>query len=287
MFRHAADRMPISVIMALFAVDLAVYALVDAPAWLLLWTLVGIIPKAHVCAWNHHHQHSAVFSRTWQNRLLELVYALQTGVTSQAWMLHHTIGHHTNYRDQALDEARWLGDDGRAMGAARFTLVTTLTAYPRAWRVGRDYPKIRRTFTWMLVVTLALLALLVSLRPLPALFVFVLPMAISLVVTVWATHSHHTGNSTESHFVASNNITAPAYNILTGNLGYHTAHHLKPGVHWSKLPGLHARIANQIPETCYLPAWYETSRRSSVRDEIGGRGLSLEDAIEPQPDTAG
>jgi len=39
---------------------------------------------------------------------------------------------------------------------------------------------------------------------------------------------------------------------LSGNLGYHTAHHYKPGVHWSKLPELHAKIADRIPDDCYL-----------------------------------
>lgn len=282
MFRYAADRLPIAIIMALFSVDVAVYALVDHPALLFLWTLVGIIPKAHVCAWNHHHQHVAVFTRDWANRLLEIVYALQTGVTSQAWMLHHTLGHHPNYRDQSRDEARWMGDDGEPMGALRFTVITTLTAYTRAWRVGASYPKIRRTFAWMFVVTMAVVAGLVAYRPVAGLFVFVLPMVISLVLTVWATYAHHTGNSTESHFVASNNITARAYNVLTGNLGYHTAHHYKPGVHWSKLPELHARIADRIPAECYNTAWYQRSRPAV--EEEAPRGLRLEDAIEPQPD---
>jgi fatty acid desaturase len=118
--------------------------------------------------------------------------------------------------------------------------------------VSRRYPKHRRVFLAMGAVTLAIVAALVIARPLAALFVFVLPMAISLYLTAWATYSHHAGKPTSSHFEACNNIVHRRYNLLTGNLGYHTAHHYKPGVHWSKLPALHASIAHRIPDDCYL-----------------------------------
>ena len=200
-----------------------------------------------------------MFQQTLLNRALELMYALQTGITSNAWVLHHSIGHHKNYLDQSKDESRWQRDDGSVMNELEYTLEVGLTAYPRAWEVGRHFPKQRRVFLWMGVLTLALVAGLVAYRPLPALCVFVLPMVISLFLTAWATYSHHTGRSTVSHFAASNNILHRGYNVLTGNLGYHTAHHYKPGVHWSRLPALHAEIAHLIPANAYLTPglpWY-------------------------------
>ena len=41
------------------------------------------------------------------------------------------------------------------------------------------------------------------------------------------------------------------YNIFTGNLGYHTAHHVKPGLHWSMLPEFHKSIEDKIPAHLY------------------------------------
>jgi fatty acid desaturase len=48
----------------------------------------------------------------------------------------------------------------------------------------------------------------------------------------------------------------PVFNLCTGNLGYHTAHHVKPGLHWSRLPEYHATIAHKIPAHLYLKAGF-------------------------------
>lgn len=271
LFRYREDRLPIAVILAFFAFDVLVYLRTDSVAWLAAWTLVGILPKGHICAWNHHHQHVNVFEPSVFNRLLEIVYALQTGITSNAWVLHHSLGHHVHYLDQAKDESRWRRSDGSSMGEVEYSLEVAATAYPRAWEVGRKYPKQRRVFLFMGILTLAIVAALVVARPVAALFVFVLPMVISLIFTAWATYGHHAGKSTESHFVACNNILHRGYNAVTGNLGYHTAHHYKPGVHWSRLPEVHASIGHKVPADCYytpgLPwCWGQTQTRPATRE---------------------
>jgi fatty acid desaturase len=251
-FRHAADRAPVAAILAVFAVDLAIYSTVDSVLWLLCWTVLGAIVKGHVCAWNHHHQHVPTFESTLLNRALELVYGLQTGITSHTWVLHHVVGHHMDYLDQDRDESRWRARDGRVMGVVEYSLEVALTAYPRAYEVSKRFPRFRGPFLRMGALTLAVVVGLVGYRPIPALFVFVLPMIVSLVLTSWATHSHHSGKPTSDHLLASNNILHRGYNVLTGNLGYHTAHHVRPGLHWSKLPELHAKLEADIPDDCYL-----------------------------------
>ncbi len=252
LFRYPEDRSPIALIALFFACDVAVYALVDSPLVLALWVLLGIVPRGGVCAFNHHHQHLSVFRLPILNRALELMYGLQTGITSHGWVLHHALGHHVNYLDQRVDESRWRRSSGRTMREAEYTLIVGATAYLRAARVARRTARYGRTFLIMTALTLAIAAALVVARPLPGLVVFVVPMVGMLFFTAWATYTHHAGKKTTSHFVASNNIVHRSYNVLTGNLGYHTAHHYRPGIHWSRLPELHASIAHQIPADCYL-----------------------------------
>lgn len=252
LFRNREDRLPVSIITAFFLLDVAAYFYFQHPLALLGWMALGLLPKGHICAWNHHHQHVSTFRPAWLNRALELMYALQTGITSGTWVLHHSIGHHVNYLDQSKDESRWQTTDGKVMSELRYTLEVGATAYFRAWRVGQDHPRQLRQFIWMGVVTLGALGALVAFKPAAGLLLFAVPMVIGVFFTAWATYSHHAGKSTASPYVATNNILHKGYNLLTGNLGYHTAHHLRPGVHWSRLPEVHAAIAEKIPADCYL-----------------------------------
>jgi fatty acid desaturase len=137
------------------------------------------------------------------------------------------------------------------MGELEYSAVTALVAYPRAFRVGLEHPRILRIFLGMGALQLMLLGLLFWHDAYNALWVFFLPMCVSLYVTVWATYFHHVGLDTTEHTKASYNILHRGYNVMTGNLGYHTAHHARHGVHWSQLPELHAQLAKDIPSTHY------------------------------------
>ncbi len=134
------------------------------------------------------------------------------------------------------------------MGELTYTLSTTGTAYIRGFKVGQRYPRQQRQFILYTALTLAIVIFLMWLKPVPALFLFVLPMIIGLLLTSWATFNHHAGLSIENEFEASRNNLNRFYNITTGNLGYHTAHHHKQGVHWSLLPALHEKIKEEIPD---------------------------------------
>jgi fatty acid desaturase len=247
MFRFSADRLPVAFVLLLSTIDFTVYFFVDNVGWLAGYTLISILPKGVICAWNHHHQHTMTFHSRILNRILEFFYALHTGVTTNLWVLHHVLGHHRNFLDQSRDESGWKTSDGRTMSALEYTLTIAGTAYYRGYKVGRKFPRLQRDFLLYGVLTLIGVAVLCWFRLLPALFVFVLPMVVSLLFTAWVTHDHHSGLDTDDAFQASYNNTNRFFNLLTGNLGYHTAHHYRQGLHWSKLPELHEQIKHRIP----------------------------------------
>jgi len=248
MFRFPADRVPVTLVLLFSAIDFTVYFLVDNVWALVAYMLVTIVPKGLVCAWNHHHQHTMTFHRNFLNRVLEFCYALHTGVTTNLWVLHHVLGHHRNFLDQSRDESAWQRADGTTMNALQYTLTIAGTAYYRGYRVGKKFPRVQRNFLLYGALTAAGVLTLCWLRPVPALLVFVLPMIISLLFTAWVTHDHHSGLDTDDPFEASYSNTNRLFNLLTGNLGYHTAHHYRQGLHWSKLPELHEQIRHKIPD---------------------------------------
>lgn len=252
LFRYKEDRLPVLCIFGLFALDFAVYLFAQTWWQLVGWMAVVATFKVCICSWNHHHQHLAMFRHTVLNRLLEVVYAFHTGITTNAWVLHHVLGHHINYLDQTRDESGWKRKDGTVMGEIEYTAMIAVTGYLRAFRVGRDHPKYQRGFLGMGTLVVVLLAALFYYNWVNALCVFAIPMVFGYVVTCWHTYCHHAGLDTDDHFEASHNIMHRWYNILTGNLGYHTAHHVKPGLHWSRLPEYHATIAEKIPAHLYI-----------------------------------
>lgn len=266
-FRNQADKLPITIITLYFLLDLTVYFTVQNPWFIVAWFVLGIWPKGNVCAWNHHHQHCVTFRSGFLNRMLELIFGFQTGVTTKGWFLHHVVGHHKNYLDQDLDESRWMNKDGSTKSELGYTWEVFSTSFFRIVTVGMNHKRHLRDFLLMVTLQSALLGLMFWHNWFNALFVFCLPMITSLMLTGWATYLHHSNLDTKNEFEGSRNVLNPFYNLMTGNLGYHTAHHVKHGLHWSKLPEYHASIEHLIPAHCYLQAgapysWYRGVKKA-------------------------
>jgi hypothetical protein len=198
-FRHPEDVTPVCCIVSLFLLDLLVYFFVQDVRLLTLWFALAVWPKMFICSWNHHHQHLFTFHQPILNRLLEIVYALHTGITTNAWVLHHVLGHHINYLDQTKDESTWKRRDGTMMGEIEYTLKTAATGYLRAFQVALRYPRQRAGFLGMGLVVLALLAAAFYHDWVNATFVFAMPMLVGYLITVWHTYAHHHRQPRLSH----------------------------------------------------------------------------------------
>ncbi|MEO1392299.1 MAG: fatty acid desaturase [Cyanobacteria bacterium J06634_5] len=266
--RKKVDYYLIAGVFTVFVVDIAVFLLSTSIVLPVLWSLFSLSIKGWICAWNHHHQHCSFFVRSpWANRFIELIMGLQTGIVGEAWVLHHTLGHHVNYLDQSKDESAWKDRRGNVMSLLAYTGKVSLLAYPLAWRVGKRYPKSRRKLLQNIVLTALVLSLLWAINWANTLIIFILPMVFLFVMTIRVTYDHHAGLDSDNPYVATYNITNRWYNFFTCNLGYHTAHHLQYGRHWSELPQLHEEIKDKIPATLYREAsfpfnaltWIETS----------------------------
>lgn len=262
-FKYTSDIIPISIFLSLFILDIYMYILGITGITLWLYCVFSIMTKAFIAAWNHHHQHVQTFSIPLLNRLLEIMYWFQTGIVWYGWVLHHNLWHHAHYHDQEKDESAWKSPKWKRYHPLMYTWVITITAYYRAWFVGKKHKKIQKYFLNMCAIQWILLVALIIFQPLQAVVLFVIPMITGLIITVYTTYHHHSGLDSDDPYKSSYNIVEPRYNFLTGNLGYHTAHHLKWWMHWSLLPEFHKTIEDQIEKKYYKKynfLWYSQEK---------------------------
>lgn len=250
-FHHKADILPITLFVLYFIADFVLYFSSSSLTLILIYLAISIIIKGFIGAWNHHHQHVLTFISPLLNRMLEIMYGFQTGIIGYAWVLHHNLGHHLHYMDQSLDESAWKSPTGRVYSALEYTWIVTMTAYPRCWKVSAKFPQIRKKFIMIATIQIVLLAIIIAYKPLEGILIFLVPMITGIFLWVYTTYSHHSGLETDDPYAASYNIRSKWYNIFSGNLGYHTAHHLKWNMHWSKLPEFHREIESKIDEKFY------------------------------------
>lgn len=247
LYRYREDRLPSVIVFGIFAIQLYTFFCVDS-----LWAVAGIMAtlltfSAMPGSIAHNHHHVLTFTRPGLNRFYEILLFLETGVLPYAWTIHHNLGHHKDYLDQSRDPANWQLPDGRVMSRVRYDVVGALRIYPEIFRIGRDYPELFRRFKLWSTVALAALGVFLALDPVKALLLFVAPMPIMYLGLMDNTYMQHSDLDTRSEFTASRNSTSRLYNLISWNLGYHTAHHMKPNVHWSRLPALYAELESQIP----------------------------------------
>ncbi|MEM9541603.1 MAG: fatty acid desaturase [Cyanobacteria bacterium P01_E01_bin.42] len=233
-----------------------------------IWTLISLNVKGWICCWNHNHQHRSFFTVAWANRLLELIMGLHTGIIGEGWVLHHTYGHHLNYLDQSKDESAWKTESGRLMSPWEYTFKVTIAAYPKAFAVGKNRPRSRNKLIQNIVLTALVLGVLAWIDWLKTLVMFVIPMTLLLFLTVYETYYHHAGLDEQNPYEATYNITDRWYNLITCNLGYHTAHHLQCGRHWSELPQLHEEIKDKIPARLYREPSFPLNLASKLENAI-------------------
>jgi fatty acid desaturase len=246
-FREPIDVVPTAVMLVVFAVQLAIVALVRHPLQALLAVIVLFPLQVNFAGMCHNHHHRNTFRYRVLNRAFEVVMFLQLGMLPYGYTLHHNIGHHRYYLDQTRDSNRWRRADGTVMGSWEFAWTLCRHMYPTVIRIGRQHPTVFRKFRRMAWVSAGVLAALLAIAPVSAFIVFVLPLPAALLVQAQATYYQHAGLASADPLRASRSAVDRLYNLRTLNLGYHTAHHLRPSLHWSKLPAFHAEIAARIP----------------------------------------
>jgi fatty acid desaturase len=244
MLQHRADRRTVATGIAIVALGIVPYAVHPTSAWALAW--VPLAAVLSLSAWSivHNQIHCRIFSRDALNTIWSAWIALAVGHPPTSLVETHCYNHHVHIGGPG-DWSR-PQNSGFGWGLIRCLRYAVMTAV-RMGR-GRRAPEARRITPRLrtrLRVEQSLLypTAVIACALAPRIFLcFTLPTWIGGTVLFMGVnllqHDECEPNSKIDH---SRDFTSPLLNWFFFGGGFHTAHHLRPGVHWSELAELHAR----------------------------------------------
>ncbi len=198
---------------------------------------------------NHNHMHHATFHRRVFNQGFNLVLTICRGHTASGIIVPHHLNHHV----ESGGTRDWIRPQlaGRGIGwirLVRFIIAASINMLIERRRPGApclgERAELSRHREQRLLAIFILLGLFANWKVF--LLFNVLPWALGLAMLVGVNLLQHDACLPGQVLGGSRDFVGRIGNWLCLNNGYHTAHHQSPATHWSRLPELHARIADQI-----------------------------------------
>ncbi|MGU7811564.1 fatty acid desaturase family protein [Burkholderia sp. AW49-1] len=246
LLRHPADRAPLALVFATSAAQWICYWQVHAIGSMIVCALLLLLPEIAVSTVVHNQSHLGMFRNRALNRLVELMMFLQTGMYTTKFALHHNCGHHLHYRNPKRDPSTWVKSDGTAMSRPAYIAHYFLTYNYHVIRIGLSHPHLLMQCTLQVLLSYLVLAVVVSAKPIAAVIFFISPTLLVWLNFIHLTYDDHIDLYSNDAYAASHTKTSRWLNLIFFNNGYHLAHHLRPGLHWAKLPEFHQQIADRI-----------------------------------------
>jgi beta-carotene hydroxylase len=266
--RHAADYRTILwtlIAPALIAVQYARPALIPQLWWLSCYFAIacGVIA--------HNHNHSPTFRDKRMSQAFGNWISIFYGFPTFAWIPTHNLNHHKylNTEGDATITWRFTNRHNALVASTYFFVSAFYQKYPTAAFLEKAkannpalYRRIQRQYAFWLGTYAALLVTAWALHGFArGTYVACMTVGLPAVVSLWTIHlfnyEQHVHTDPWSEHNHSRNFISPTLNFLLFNNGYHAAHHEHPGMHWSKLPEVHAKIAAQIhPVLLQRSVWW-------------------------------
>jgi fatty acid desaturase len=195
----------------------------------------------------HNFLHTPFFRRKWLNRAFPVLNSANLFLPQVLYKYHH-LTHHQYANDPirngtTLDPSSTFryGRDGQQEGFVSYSALGlfrdgTASAYREAIKHGQ------RSQFWMevaAVVVTAVLWIVIDWRWFLLAFVptFYAGWFLALLENYY---EHHRATDPDSRLADSVSYYGRWYNLMMFNEGYHQEHHLKPHLHWTRRPEVHA-----------------------------------------------
>ncbi len=198
----------------------------------------------------HNHNHVPMWRWGFLNKVTDYWLTLFYGFPPYVWKPTHNLNHH-----------KFTNKDGDYTITYRFSEknnLLTLLAYPIVSAVYQQTPTTnylkqmwrvqKPTFFFYIsqyALLIAFLGTAFYFDWYKALMMILIPQQFSVQFVLMINYMQHVHCDEESEFNHSRNFVGLGSRFLLNN-GLHTVHHEQMGLHWSKLPEAHAKIAHKI-----------------------------------------
>ena len=212
-----------------------------------LWLLPTCALAFVACVVKHNHIHCRTFRGRGWNAALGVALSVLTGHPSTAIITAHNVRHHRHNNSDvdwvrcSLVSFRW-----NWLNLIVFPFVSVARMWAEKpndlaeWR--RRRPTLYRQARAERVVLYGLLFTLLLLDGQATVRALVLPWLFGQWGIVTINLLQHQDCDPASPYDHSRNVTGTVVNWFVLNNGFHTAHHLRPSLHWSRLPPFHDRV---------------------------------------------
>lgn len=196
------------------------------------------------CIIKHNHIHCRTFSNYYWNRAFEHLLGFCTGQSTAAIIPVHNERHHAQnhsgedcVRSSLVNfRANWLNLIAFPF-AAVWKVYQVKSADMRRWR--EEKPDLYRRARQERIVVFGFITALLILNWRATLLYFGVPWLFAQWGIVAINLLQHQDCDHDSAYDHSRNVTGHFINWLFLNNGFHTAHHLRPALHWSHLSDFH------------------------------------------------
>lgn len=198
----------------------------------------------------HNHRHVPTWKNKTMNVFMDCWLTMLYGYPVFGWIPTHIQNHHT-YTNKEPDYTKTyaFSEKNNLWTIIYYPMYSGGIQQKAIWAYMKELrKKDSKKYLQHLLQVFSILAVLITVFIIDwqaALWYVILPHQISLNSVLVFNYVQHIHADEESEFNHSRNIEG-FLNVFLFNNGLHTAHHIKPYLHWSKLPEFHAEIRDKI-----------------------------------------
>lgn len=252
MLRYQSDIKTLCYLVLITAIMVGLYFFHDEINGL-LWTVLyasELLLAVSVGVIVHNHRHVPIWKNNSMNLITDCWLTVLYGFPVFGWIPTHLQNHHT-YTNKEPDYTKTYAysEKNNLWTIIYYPMYSSGVQMKAIWKyIQQIRHKNPERFRGHLLQTITLIvavvvALIFDWKA--ALIYVVLPQQIALNSVLCFNYIQHIHADEESEFNHSRNIEG-WLNVFLFNNGLHTAHHIKPRLHWSKVPQLHAEIRSKI-----------------------------------------